>query len=705
MRGDRLMDDHRGTASFGKRRVMTSWNRAPRRAVPRARGGTSGSRAAAVFLAVSMVAGIAASCTPPPTDPPAPNQQFCEFWDKVEDAPPTADQAVLVKDEVVALADETAVTGQECTDSGARVDLDGAVLAEGEEVPEELGDPQSPEIAAVTGDEIGAEAPVLENLKVKALSATIGANGITVRGNVAVTLSGVTSTIGFTGTLSNLDNWSVSLSSSGFTIPGVVSSPVVFSGTLKVTNGVPSLSLSASATLVEIGDITVNGGTIALTASPTTGVKASVAGTLKIGPSTASGTVQVSFDKAGALVSAHADIAAHLVGYQAGGKKIDLQGTVKLDGNAEETLVSFSGSGVLGDLVVNAANGDLTLATNKATFVGVLDIAQGANSLRYNGSIVWDGNTAYTPFLTLEGEGEISGTLADGQTVTASGTLEATVIGGQMRTVLTGAFKVGALGASGSAIVEVNGATTALYLDADLVGAGFAAGLEGAVVITDGLAEQVSLNATVDGTVDLGDVTLNGATLNVESSYGSPLDISFNGGLKVGANADLTGSVDASFGPNGSLLSLSGNLYGSLQLDSWGLVNFNGSVIASPEQVTLSGSGALSLINFPAGITFNGSFTSSLSEPTWSLNGTARFRIASIEIASARARLSHQAGMQVTRAGFYFSIVGIPTYFEGNFHLKPGGGCTKVDITGGSFLARPILALALPGVVGCPVNI
>ena len=192
-------------------------------------------------MCFALVAGIAASCTPSPTNPPVPNQQFCEFWDKVEEAPPAADQAVLVKDDVVALADDTTVTGEECTDAGAKVDLNGAVLAEGEEVPEELDNPESPEIAAVTGDEIAAEAPVLDNLKVKTLSATIGANGITVRGNVAVTLSGVTSTIGFTGTLANLDNWSIGLSSTGFSIPGVTTSPVVFSGTLRVVNGVPSL--------------------------------------------------------------------------------------------------------------------------------------------------------------------------------------------------------------------------------------------------------------------------------------------------------------------------------------------------------------------------------------------------------------------------------------------------------------------------------
>jgi hypothetical protein len=37
--------------------------------------------------------------------------------------------------------------------------------------------------------------------------------------------------------------------------------------------------------------------------------------------------------------------------------------------------------------------------------------------------------------------------------------------------------------------------------------------------------------------------------------------------------------------------------------------------------------------------------------------------------------------------------------------MKPGGGCEKVDLTGGSFLMRPLLAIALPGVIGCPVNL
>ena len=63
------------------------------------------------------------------------------------------------------------------------------------------------------------------------------------------------------------------------------------------------------------------------------------------------------FDKAGALVSAKADLSAHLVGTQAGGKKIDLTARSSSTGNAAQTAISFNGSGIVGDLVVNEANG------------------------------------------------------------------------------------------------------------------------------------------------------------------------------------------------------------------------------------------------------------------------------------------------------------------------------------------------------------
>lgn len=663
-------------------------------------------RRVSVFaLAFAAVAGVTASCAPGTGGGtgPTPQEQFCEFWDKVGTEEPSADNAVLVKDDVVAMAADTTVIGTECTSANARVSLSGAALAEGEEIPSEEGNSNSEVVAAVTGDTIEAGEPVLDNLSLQTLSVEIGPSGIVVRGNVAVRLSGVTSTIGFIGTLSNLDNWSVSLSSAGLTVPGITTSPVTFNGTLSVVNGVPSLSMTALASSVKIGDIAVTGATLKLNASPATGVAVAVSGSLKIGPSTASGAVDVKFDKAGALVSAHAEINAHLVGTMAGGKKIDLTGSVKLDGNGTQTVASFKAAGIVGDLNVNEANGSLTLAANKATFVGKLDVNVGNSFLRYDGTIVWDGITAYTPFLQLEAGGEISGTLDDGSTFTASGTISTTIVGGQVRTELTGDFKLGALKLNGSAVLDISEPTTNLEIDADLVGAGFAARLAGVVTITDGRAELVQLDATVNGSIQMGDLTVTGAALKIRSTYGSPVDISFTGGLQVGNRASVNGSLDASFGPNGTLLSLVGDVTGSLALDGWN-VNFNGKVQASSEQVTLSGAGNVLMTNFPLGITINGSFTSSLTNPSWSLSGYGAVRLASINVASARVSLSQGVGMKATRMGFYFNLIGINFYFEGDFYLKPTGGCDHVTITGGSFLMRPLLRLTMPGVIGCPVN-
>lgn len=658
----------------------------------------------ALLVAVVMVAG---ACAPQPPNPsgPSPSDEFCEFFDEVAEAPPTVDSAVLVKEDVVALAEDAIRIGEDCTDSGARVELFDAVVAEGEEIPLEQGVEEPEVIAAVTGPEIGAGETVLENLQLTSLSARIDANGITIRGNVAIRLSGVTSTIGFSGTLRDLDNWSINLASSGLTIPGISATPVTFSGTLTVRNGSPSLAMSARATAATIGDVTINQAEIDLIASQTDGVSAYVSGDIKVGPSTANGTVEVTFDRTGRLVTAHADLSAHLVGTQADGKPIDLTGTVSLVGNAEETAISFSGHGVVGDLIVNEANGSLTLATNRATFTGKLDVQQGVNSVRFNASLVWDGKTAHAPVLALEGEGEFSGTLDDGTKFAVAGELNAEIIGGQLRSVVRGSFTIGTLRANGAAVVETNGATTTLEVDAELVDAGFDARLEGAVQITDGRAELVHLDAAVQGQIQMGDLTLTGAALQVRSTYGNPLDVRFTGGLKIGNKADVTGEVVASIGPNGSLLSLVGNVNGSLALDSWAVVNFSGGVVATMDQVTLSGSGGVVLNNFPAGLTISGTLTSSLNEPTWSLSGTGRFRIASIDVASARVNLSQTAGMRATRVGFYFSIIGIPTYFEGNFYMQPSGGCEKVDITGGSLIAKLALVVVLPGAIGCPVNI
>ena len=141
-----------------------------------------------------------------------------------------------------------------------------------------------------------------------------------------------------------------------------------------------------------------------------------------------------------------------------------------------------------------------------------------------------------------------------------------------------------------------------------------------------------------------------------------------------------------------------------LQVGSWAVAKFAGRVIVSPEQVNVRGKGSILATNFPLGVIIDGSFVSSRTVPSWTLSGARRLRIGSLDIASARLSLSQTAGLRATRTGFYLSIIGIPTYLEADFYMKGGGGCERVQLTGGSFLARPLATLILPGIVGCPVD-
>lgn len=660
--------------------------------------------------ALALLALFAASCSSPPPTTPSPSvAQFCDLFERVEEEPPEPTGGVLVRDDLVAFADDAQLHGESCTEPAAKVELDGAVLGEGTEVPSEQGNPSSDPVPVITGDELGPDEPVLDNLTVRALSAEIGAQGITVRGNVEVRLSGTTSTIGFVGTLRDLQNWSVALSSSSLNIPGVTSTPATFSGAVSVVAGVPTLTLSAGVTTARIGDVTVSGAQIDFRASPADGVHASVRGAIKIGTASVQGAVSVDFDRTGALVAARADIGVRLRGAQVGGTYIDLVGDVKLRGDRDQTSISFSGSGTLGELTVNEANGSLTLEPNKATFVGVLDIAQGPNSVRFDGAIVWDGVTAYTPFLQVQGEGEIWGTLDDGGRVGVTGSLETTVVGGQSTTLVTGDFQLGWLRASGSAVVETDGATTSLYVDADLTSSGFNSRVQGEVVITDGVAERVRLEADI-ADLAVGDLLLRETRLSIESDFGEPLDISFDGSIEVGRHVRATAELEALIGPDGAIMSIVGSVNGTLDLDGWYLQWFQGSIVATPEQVTLDFGGYLE--SSPVGLSAEvaGTFTSSLTTGHWVLEGKGRIALGPLTFEDARFRLT-PTEFKALRVSFYTAFLGfIPLHGGGDVYFRPDGSCRLIYLNGGDPYLRPIVATALevaniPCQVGYPGQI
>ena len=631
----------------------------------------------------------------------AMNQQaFCDLWSSVEAQPPTSDSAVQVKPGVVALADSTAMSGSTCTDPSSKI----AVLAEGDQVPSEHGDFGSDPVAAVSGDEVSTTAPVLENVSIRSLEATIDQNGIGVRGTVGLRISGVESQIGFVGTLRDIGNWSVSLSSSALTIPGITTGPATFSGTLQSTDGAISLVLTAAVPSARIGDVTVTGTTLTLRASSASGVEIAVAGNIAVGPAVASGTLYVQFDRAGGLVIARADIDLALSGIQSDGSRINLAGKLDVDGNAKETVATFSATGNIGSLQVANASGTITMTPNKAVFDGFVDIAQGPNAVRFDGSIVWDGQVAYTPFLTVEAGGEYSGTLENGQNVSIEGITETTIVNNQLVTVVRGDFRFGTLRAKGQAVVDVTGDTTEFTVDAQLQAAGFDAHVTGRVVMTDGVAELVDLDAALQGTATIGDLELTVGNLAIRTSGGGPLDITFDGGVKIGDTATLYGNAEVVFGPEGTMMSLVGDVGGEVHLDGWDLQDVHGSVQATPEQVTVTAGAAIRMSSFPFGVDADVTLTSSLTQLKWQLEGDGRLILGPFDIAHARIRMSNGEDLYAVRMGAYVQLGAFDIYVEGDLHLLPGGGCDHLQLTNGGPVAKTIIRNRLPEPLGCPVK-
>ena len=665
-------------------------------------------RSILLLLAIASIGAVCASCAPAIPTGPTPLEQLCTLWDDIVETPPAADEPVDVGPNVLAYADDADVVGGSCRAPAARIGFDSAILSEDRPGPADvvfeddgLSDPDEPVPAAralVNGEDLGPGQLVLESVALNALGVSVDASGITINGAVALGLDGVTSTIGFSGRLSSLDDWSVTLSSSTLTIPGISSSPVVFSGTLRAVRGVPSLNLVAHATDVTIRDIAVHSAEIRLAASPATGVAASVQGSIRIGTSSVAGVVSVEFDGRGNLVQAHANLTTRLVGLHVGGTTVDLAGTVRLDGNADETTISFTASGVINDMIVQKAQGSLELGEDYARFTGVLDVELGPNAVRVHGALVWDGVTAYVEELTAEADGEYSGTLADGQLVTADGRLELVMVDGWLRTVVTGDFSIGNLRGSGSAVVEVVGATTVLEITAALsLDEGITADVTGVVEITDGRAGLVRLDAEIDAEdVQLGDLTLGETQLAIRSSGGSSLDVTFTGDMRIDDAAQLDGTLTASFGPTGELLSLTGDVDGTFDLD------LPAADIRAEVDLTATGRELhATLTNVVVAlekvtIAVDGDFSSSLGKQDWVLKGTGVLDTKVIDVSLRRVIVTPRDGIVSVDVR---ADVGVAFVF-GDLQFHPSGDCRFIVARGGP-IARLVAKRKIREHLGC----
>ena len=574
-------------------------------------------RPALGVAAITVVTLVGAGCTTAPSSPAPVMEHFCDLWSDVEADPTPSEDAVLVDDGLVARAESASTHGQDCNDPSARVLLDEAELAEGdllegEEGPPEGVDAQSVSLrsgadgddpapteptAVITGERVSKGKDLLDNLRLRSISAWIDHRGITVTGAVDVTLEGVPSTIGYTGTFSDVDNWSIHLSSTAFSIPGITTTPATFSGALVMNGGQPSLTLTAAAAEIEVGDITVRSALLDFSLDSETGLSAYIAGDVEVGRNAFEGEVHVVLDASGNLVSADARVAASLTGWQVGGVRVELDGEVTFTGNTERSLVTFSGSGRIGEVIVHNANGSLAFDRGVVTFEGEVDVTYGENRVRMNGRIIFDedGNVE-VPLLDLEAAGEFSAVLSGGEVVEVKGLVSTETGLGGTYAVVTGAFSIGAIKANGSARIETDyNRTTLQVIDAQLDIGGIAQGgqLSGYVVIEDGIAVEVNFEASMES-MTFGSLSLLGPSMSITSTYNDRLHVALVSDLAV--NGDMvTASVDAEarFDEDGLLWLKTHNAEVDVKLDGDMRIHGAAELTADSEDLTVALDGEL----------------------------------------------------------------------------------------------------------------
>ena len=689
-------------------------------------------RPALGVAAITVVTLIAAGCTTAPSSPAPVMEHFCDLWSDVEADPTPSEDAVLVDDGLVARAETASTHGQDCNDPSARVLLDEAELAEGdlvegEEGPPEGVDPQSMSLrsgsdgedpaltgptAVITGERISKGKDLLDNLRLRSISAWIDHRGITVTGAVDVSLEGVPSTIGYTGTFSDVDNWSIHLSSTAFSIPGITTTPATFSGALVMNGGQPSLTLTAAAAEVEIGDITVRSALLDFSLDSETGLSAYIAGEVEVGRNAFDGEVHVVLDASGNLVSADARVGASLTGWQVGGVRVELDGEVTFTGNTERSLVTFSGSGRIGEVVVHNANGSLEFDRGVVTFEGEVDVTYGENRVRMNGRIIFDedGNVE-VPLLDLEAAGEFSAVLDSGEVVEVKGLVSTETGLGGTYAVVTGTFTIGAIEATGSARIETDyNRTTLQVIEAQIDVAGVAQGgqLSGYVVIEDGVAVDVNFEASMES-MTFGRLSLLGPTMSITSTYNGGLDVALVSDLTV--NGDMvTASIDAEarFDADGLLWLKTNTAEVDLELDGDMRIHGEADLTVEAGDLTVALDGEL-VSGVGLDVDLGGTLEADLEsgEADWNFLGVAdvsygRFTASNVEIQISPNIEAQSIDFEVFWDWKTAGRVGV--WVTGKFFLA-ADGIDRMNI-GTSFgaLIDSIAAEAIQGVVPFPVH-
>ncbi|MEZ5349849.1 MAG: hypothetical protein R2714_11670 [Microthrixaceae bacterium] len=479
-----------------------------------------------------------------------------------------------------------------------------------------------------------------------------------------------------------------------------------------MNGGQPSLTLTAAAAEVEIGDITVRSALLDFSLDSETGLSAYIAGEVEVGRNAFDGEVHVVLDASGNLVSADARVGASLTGWQVGGVRVELDGAVTFTGNTERSLVTFSGSGRIGEVVVHNANGSLEFDRGVVTFEGEVDVTYGENRVRMNGRIIFDedGNVE-VPLLDLEAAGEFSAVLDSGEVVEVKGLVSTETGLGGTYAVVTGTFTIGAIEATGSARIETDyNRTTLQVIEAQIDVAGVAQGgqLSGYVVIEDGVAVDVNFEASMES-MTFDSLSLLGPTMSITSTYNGGLEVALVSDLTV--NGDMvTASIDAEarFDADGLLWLKTNTAEVDLELDDDMRIHGEADLTVEAGDLTVALDGEL-VSGVGLDVDLGGTLEADLEsgEADWNFLGVAdvsygRFTASNVEIQISPNIEAQSIDFEVFWDWKTAGRVGV--WVTGKFFLA-ADGIDRMNI-GTSFgaLIDSIAAEAIQGVVPFPVH-
>lgn len=560
--------------------------------------------ALAALLVVLVTAAACAPTTPSPTTTsttttlPPGQQVLCKIWDQrthVDDqgnpVAPTPPFIYELDDETVVHAREVSQTGKDCTDPAARLRFQ-----QGEIVGKDLYYPphnhlDGPQFATTAYSLTLAEGQVqTPSVEIASFNIELSTQGIRIYGTLRVTINGVASIVSFDGRFQDLENFSVRLDAPSLQLPGLASRPVSASGSLERRAGENSLRFDAEVPELQVGDIGLERVALHLSATTTTGLQASVQGTARTAGSTATLALSVDFDAAGQLRQVDGAFDLSLSSYASNGDLVQLDGRVRLSGQASALQASFSGSGRIGSDTITNASGSVRIEPGGVVRLdGVFEADRGGSSLRLEGSLVFDGSQAY-PSLQAIAAGAFTGVTAQGEIVEIRGTVTVSNPGGVLTTTVDGALRVGALRGTAHAQVVTNGATTTLQVSGRIASGDIDADVGGTIVFAGTSVESVDLSGRLRRAATVGEVTATGQVRVTGGPNGWQAQID---GRFQGTGVDVSGGASLVVDPNGDLVSLRAGVTGSLSDGRWGVGGFAGSLVADPSTAVLTGRGTV----------------------------------------------------------------------------------------------------------------